>query len=416
MFSDYQTNLPRHEDERKAQVRSWAAAISPEELKTLGGGIGRRFWHRREGDMVKYPLPPNAVAWNHIMVGPNGEPLEEKDWLLKEVETGTDGPIRAVYSYRTNVQIPGMPLLGMRHRYRLILQRSRQFALDARKIAAACYHEDRLWLAQVILERIHPMPAELREMIYQHIRPGPEPDLYVEKLDLADVYRPFPAYMKEAASTRCRSCTEKAAKDVTKNRKRSCPQKTIVVWNFPLRAFMSFHLVSGCKDTQDAVYVPCKYRDCHETGAHHETAEWEMSQDVDTDLSELMTSLIRQRHGPDATLGSIGLGPIDDIVLTDYVLDRRRQDRLFNRHREWQDKNNEWGWKGIGGLLDAMVHGASLRGTISHAANLGVNPYLIPVRTGASWMYGLKKSDEDVVRQVFLRHGRLPRRHCQLCD
>lgn len=391
--------------EQQDEYRAHAAAASPHELFALGGGLGRRVWCRSEGDTAVYPMPAHARQWSFT------EPASESNAepLLKTFEIGTDGPLRKSYNY--SVAIPGAGTQS--HHMRPVLQRSRQFALDARKIAAVHIHEDRLRLAQVILERIRPLPAELREMVYGYIVTETRPDLYVEKLDLESVYRPFPEHMKDSKNGTCRICAGKPPDDAAMNRKRSCPLKTIIVWNLPLRAFMSFHLFSE-RTGHSTVYVPCRYRDCHETRRHHDSADWEMSQDVDGELGEFLNSTIRERHGAEASLDTVGLGRIENMVLLEQADCAQRQQGLFRGPQEFADKNAEWRWKGIAGLLDAMVHGCYLRG-VNVYENQHVGRTLYGLRNHAEWMYGLKKSDEEVVRVTYRQRGNIGRGHCEVC-
>jgi hypothetical protein len=354
--------------------------------------------------MTTYPVPAHANSWSYTPSDTEGN-IER---LLCEIDIGTDGPISKTYSY--SIIVPGTGTQG--HHSRAVLQRARQFALDARKVAAVHIQQDRLRLTQVVLERIRPLPAELRDMVYGYITSETHPDLYVEKLDLEDVYRPFPEHMKESKNSTCRTCVGKPSDDAAMNRKRSCPLKTIVVWNFPLRAFMSFHLVSE-RTGHSKVYLPCKYRHCHETRGHHDSADWEMSQEVDRELGEFLNGTIRERHGAGASVDTTGLGPIENMVLADQAACNQRHQELFNRPWESSDKNTEWRWKGIAGLLDAMVHGHYLRGMNVYENQRGRSIY--PWRNHAEWMYGLKKSDEDVVRVIYQQHGNISRGHCEVC-
>ncbi|KAH8890132.1 hypothetical protein GQ53DRAFT_807307 [Thozetella sp. PMI_491] len=414
-FSDYSTISLWTDESYKKKRMLLASATSLDELRELGGGVGRQFWRRKEGDTAFYPLPADATGWSYRRSESGKEPEDPKDRLLEEATVGTDGPLRDMYAYRA-----ADPGLGIVYRHREILVRSRQFALDARKIASANLRKERVRLAQVVFERIHPLPAELCQMVYGYITLDQKLDPYVEKLDLPHVYSPFPSHMKSGVLSKCSSCAAKPTSEVERVRKRSCPEKTIVMWNLPLRAFMSFHNVSEDRNGQNKVYVPCKLLDCHETGGHHEDSTWEMGQSIDVELEHYLTAVIRERHGPDATLDSVGFGPVEDVILRDNAEAERRQEALFNRRDECDDENVEWRWKGIAGLLDTMVHGRSLRRMVVPNSNLSphnIDPSgpAFPWRVDVTWMFGLRRSDEEALRLIYWDMARARGQHCRYC-
>ncbi|KUI63431.1 hypothetical protein VM1G_10249 [Cytospora mali] len=279
----------------------------------------------------------------------------------------SDGPARETYSYDVVDEDRGKT----HWRGRLMLRRSRQFVLDARKMVKANLAKEGRRLAERALAR-SPLPVELQVEVLSYLEDIQEHP-YLSKLDLAAVYKPFPETGKK-----CLECAIRGNKTADKMFKTTCPQKSVAIWSLPLRMFHTFH-----RNKQGGLSL-CIHSDCN---GHHHDASWSLGTTA-VRLEDHLNGLLQGRCGPGVTLKSIGLGPLDPVRLPTVQEDSQRIERLFqsfSRRYEKKDMNDENLWIGISGLVDVMLHERVL---------LGLNPSG-QTTTGINWMLGRTRQDEQ---------------------
>ncbi|ROV98008.1 hypothetical protein VMCG_06953 [Cytospora schulzeri] len=366
------THEALHEQRRSDRFKA-ACVTRPDDL-TPENGVRRRWkWTRPKGDSTVYPVHPECRRGVY-------DDFQKEDRLLMWQDIGSDGPIRGSYYYTLVDEDSVRDHAQGRERH--TLRRSRQFVLDARKIAETNLAKDSRRLAESAMTRSK-LPVELRLQVLGYLEDIMEHQ-YLSKLDLAAVYEPFPAISKK-----CTECHKRGNKAAEKMAKATCPQKTITIWSLPLRMFLKFHQ----KNSGD--WTLCTLSDCI---GHHLEASWSFpSQGVG--LEDHLNEVLQARCGPGTTIRSIGLGSLDPLALPTEEDDEKRSRRLFSNDRsdiEKQDQQEEDLWIGVNGLVDVMLHGRTL---------LGVNPSGgIRKTTEPSWMLGRTRQDEQKVR-LALKHG-----------
>ncbi|KUI54486.1 hypothetical protein VP1G_01951 [Cytospora mali] len=295
----------------------------------------------------------------------------------------SNGPARETYSYGIVDEDTGQT----QWRGRLMLRRSRQFVLDARKIAKTNLAKDRRRLAERALAR-SPLPLELEADVLGYLEDIPEHP-YLSKLDLAAVYKPFPESGKK-----CVECASRGNKAADKMFKATCPQKSVAIWSLPLRMFHTFH-----RNRQGGLSL-CIHSDCN---GHHHDSSW-LLRTAAIGLEDHLNGLLQGRCGPGVTLKSIGLGPLDPALLPTMQEDSQRRSRLFQNcwggYNE-KDVNEENLWIGINGLVDVILHGKVLIGL--HTSGRST--------TDINWMLGRTRQDEQRARLALTEvHS-----HCAYC-
>ncbi|KAL2402589.1 hypothetical protein ABEF93_001864 [Exophiala dermatitidis] len=180
VFTQYPVRERDPDPEKAASRHAQAVARSPAHLAALGGIKGRQIWVPRPGDAPVYQPDPAATGWA----------FEKAEGPLLWQQYGDDGPIRQEFHYhiidedRNDVQF----------RCRDVFRRSRQFIFDA-------HYFTRIRLAEHILDS-SPLATETKVQIMGYLDdPNFEP--YLSRLDLADVYSPFPDVLDGIVSDRC---------------------------------------------------------------------------------------------------------------------------------------------------------------------------------------------------------------------
>jgi hypothetical protein len=148
-------------------------------------------------------------------------------------EIGSNGPIRECYRYF----LIDEDTREIHYRERDALRRSRQFILDARKIAECNLARDSRRIAQVMMV-MKSLPVELQLMVFEYLDDIQDPQ-YLGQLDLPAVYRPFPDISKK-----CRICAGRTSNASQRTARATYPLKSITIWSLPLRAFHTFHQTS----------------------------------------------------------------------------------------------------------------------------------------------------------------------------
>lgn len=370
VFDDYEIFSPSHTEEVNASRRASVSATSPAALAALGGTRGRSYWFRAEGDEAKYERDPSARAWKYDY-GVN-------QYHLVWQEFGSDGPIRENYVYSL------IDDFGRKYRRkRVVLRRSRQFILDARKIAARNLMRERCRLGQIAMDCSR-LPFELRRMVMKYLELPEMEHPYVQQLDLGEVYRPFPEQLNS-----CAECKARRSRKVDRVAKRTCPVNSIVVWNLPLRTFMVFHRTDNARWRSG--WSLCKTSNC---AGHHLDNSWEISDSGG--LTTYLEGIVKLRCGADATLKSVGLGPANDPISPTAEEHWRRAKRIFEPERWEEDDELETRMIGLGGLCDAMTHDRNLQGCY-YADNGQVAKSI----GGIHWIYGRTRSEEQEAVHVF---------------
>lgn len=335
-----------------------ACLTRPSDMTALNGVRGRELWLREEGDTTPYRRHPEASRHG------SSKSRDGQHELISWQMIGSDGPIRDDYFYLLVDEDNGRETW----RTRPALRRARQFILDARKVAAR--NALRHWqvLAAVALAR-SPLPTELRMQVLSHLQLPPAEDPYVDKLDLAVEYSPFPE-----EGTKCATCSSRAATNADRCVKRTCPHKAITMWNLPLRAFQTWH------EGATGEWGLCKEENC--TG-HHPNLDWKVENEEQLTLS--LENIVQNRCGSDATLESMGMGCVPNLIADTEEEDRLRMRELLNKDGWDEDSEKEAKWTGLTGLVDVMMHRRALVSK-HRSGHASVDP---------SWMMGRTRNEES---------------------
>lgn len=328
-----------HEQRKRDQIKT-ACITDPKALTPQNGVQPRWRWKRAEGDTAQHRPHPDCSRVGY-------QQSEDGESMLMWQDIGSDGPIRDSFRYTLEDQNNGEKV----YRARAVLRRSRQFILDARKIADVNLARDSERLAQVVMAK-RSLPAELQLMVFEYLGEIQEHP-YLSKLDLSAIYKPFPD-----TSKKCKRCNGRASKQADEMAKATCPLESITIWSLPLRAFHTLH------QTSDGNWRLCPQIDC--TG-HHRDASW---QSQTSSVEEQLNNIIQSRCGQVLTIGDIGLGPLDraQLQLPTSAEDWPRERQLFSKHldddenQDDQDDQDEARWVGISGLANVMTHNETIVG------------------------------------------------------
>ncbi|RSL52453.1 hypothetical protein CEP54_010904 [Fusarium duplospermum] len=308
-----------------------AQALSPEELKAIGGK-GRQ-WFRSEHE--------DEPVWKAFCARlPDIDDQDTDNLLWKDM--GTDGPIFSGRVYRTLSKDAGEESLHSVP----VLRRSRQFILDARQISKPLITKQGRHLLAGVLFRAA-IPTEIREMIWAYMREPPPPRQYnyLTGLDIASAYMPFPKVPEP-----CQECKEKKLKRRDKSIKETCPEHTIYVWNLLLRMFHVLH------PEGNSGWWPCT--EGLECCGHHDDEEWRVE-----DQSELLgwiDSVILDRDYEYSELDDTGNGPVELTSLNPKE-DEERRKRLFSENGPFVDVTEQRKMEGgLCGPLSVMAHKAAV--------------------------------------------------------
>lgn len=366
-----------HEQRRRDQIKT-ACITDPAALTPENGVRPRVRWERAEGDTVQHPLHQDSSRAGY-------QEFADGESMLMWQDIGSDGPIRESFRYTLVDRYTGEEV----SRKRALLLRSRQFVLDARKIAECNLARDGERLAQMAMAR-RSLPAELQVMVFEHLDEIQEYP-YVGKLDLSAVYRPFPD-----TSKKCRGCTGRARNSADRMAKDTCLLRSITIWSLPLRVFHTFHQTNG------GHWQLCAHIDC---AGHHRDASWQFQ---NVSVEDHLNSIVRSRCGQGLTIGDIGLGPLYPAQLPTGAEDSARRLRLFKNYVNDdgdRDDRDEARWSGISGLAGVMAHNTTLLS--------------LPTLDGStwratedpSWLLGRTRQEESRAC-VALARGHA---HCELC-
>lgn len=394
VFTDYPVNSCRFNsadhtncrcEQRKRDQLNTACITDPAALAFRNGVQPRYSWKRAEGDTADYSEHPNAVragwAWS-----------PDVKLMLMWQDVGSDGPIRESFRYILVDRYSGEKV----YRDRAVLRRSRQFILDARKIAECHLARDSERLAQAAMAR-RSLPAELQLMVFQYLDEIQEHP-YLGKLDLSAVYRPFPDI-----SRKCKGCTRRASSTADRMAKATCPSKSITVWSLPLRVFHTFHQTSG-GDWQLCTQIDC--------AGHHRDETWQLQ---NVSIEDYLDSIVQVRCGQGLTIGHIGLGPLETAQIPAPAGAWVEQRHIFKNDRvddENRDVRDEALWSGVSGLANVMMHNKT---DLHVYTNWGRNTNWVGrttrVTTDPSWLLGRTRQEESRACAALARDHA----YCQFC-
>jgi hypothetical protein len=309
-----------------------AQALSPSERARLSKEDGTKFYYVTPSDVKAEPTLFDDLIprWDC------GQ--EDTDGFLWTSE-GSDGPIRSEIPYTIRGED------GDEFDKRIpLFRRSRQFCLDARQIAEGKLGKQVRILLDGILKH-HRVPREIQCHILKYLHREPFP--YIQKLDLASAYAPFPK-----KRGRCADCHKSTRRSPMR---RTCPNDSIYIWNLPLRCLHVFHIDEFLGWGLCAHGAECM--------GHHDShdREWivgrgpELALFIEKEASKLNDEFI--------SLDQAGLGPAQKIRLDTEEEDMVRQERLVLCEGIYRDSVDDWQMiGGLGGLIDCMLHGRVLIG------------------------------------------------------
>lgn len=361
----------------------------PDELTPANGVRRVRVWRRAEGDTTHHPLNPDATSWQHDSWRvADGDHHTGTAWrrLLVYQRIGSEGPIREDYGYHlVDPDNTGSGTTDWRRRP--ALRRARQFVLDTQKVRVL--RARRALAAAALTTRL---PAELVAQVGRYAEPVPE-EPYLDPLDLYVAYQPLPTPTcllqpggsgKKTKKIECDQCAHTYASNTVadKTARRTCPLKSTVVWNLPLRAFHTLHQTT-------TTWRMCRHFPC--TGHHHQH-DWVLpARDLEAHLVQVLRAAARGTTGT-LTRQAAGLGPHDPLELPTAHEDEARKRRLWDRHHhDDDDAVAEAQWVGLDDLLGVMRHDRTLLGRHPSGSTT----------TEPSWMFGRTRQDEARVRSVF---------------
>ncbi|KAI1021811.1 hypothetical protein LB505_008842 [Fusarium chuoi] len=348
-----------------------ALALSPQELKDLDGIRGMKYYYRDPSESKRYTLYKGPIPrWD----------CGEQDWDDFEwKEEGSDGPLNDLLEY--NYRDDDAPDVNFANNFH-IFRRSHQFCLDARQKSEAHIGRQQHQTFDDVARHLG-LPPEMRNKILSYVEYR-DPFPYLEKLDLAEAYVPFPK-----VGEHCTRCDTIGGESTAQ---RTCPQKAIHVWNLALRRFHTFHR-NSCEQ-----WSLCTQHDC--TGHHDDEEDWEVT--GEPEFTRYLESLAARGNDEFESLDQVGLGPMHPIRL-EVEADTAREYSLFGGNGIYGNSSDDARMiGGLGGLKDAMIHGRTLIAaweghdddSIFYVGAQAWEPF---------WQYGRNLYDEKVATVVIKR-------------
>ncbi|KAF5599292.1 hypothetical protein FPANT_3575 [Fusarium pseudoanthophilum] len=312
-----------------------ALALSPQELKDLNGIQGRTHYYLDPDESDDSDDSDESEEYIPY-TGPTPRwDCGEQDWDDFEwIRKGSDGAIARWLEFKFENAAGQFITHGIH-----VFRRSRQFCRDARQKSEAHIGRQQHQTFDEVTH--HRLPPEMRNRILEHVEYR-DPFPYLEKLDLAEAYVPFPK-----VGEHCTQCDNTEGESASKQ---TCPQKAIHVWNLALRRFHTFHR-NGCQQ-----WSLCTRHDC--TGHHDDEEEWQVT--GEPEFTRYLESLAARGNDEFVSLDQVGLGPMNPIRI-DVQADSDRWDALFRGYGIYRESSEDAKMiGGLGGLKDAMIHGRTL--------------------------------------------------------
>ncbi|KAL7759487.1 hypothetical protein ACKLNR_009577 [Fusarium oxysporum f. sp. zingiberi] len=349
--------------------RTTVGALSPQELEDLGGIRRKECWYNDPTESDGYILYAGKV--------PRWDCGEQDHCDFEWTWEGSDGPIDGYLEY--HFLIDNDPNRRIWHGISSF-RRSLQLCRDARQKSEAHIGRQQHQAFDQVARR-HRLPPELRNQILGYVEYR-DPFPYLEKLDLAEAYVPFPR-----VGGSCTHCDNTKGETTAK---RTCPQKAMHVWNLALRRFHTFHKIN-CQ-----TWSLCAQHDCK---GHHEDYNWKV--DRDPGFSTYLESQAARGNDKFVSLDHVGFGPMNPIriePLEDWI----RQDALFRGNGVYDEAREDILMiGGLGGLKDAMIHGRTLTAGWEGDTELSYNDEEEGVRDmPTTWQYGRNLYSEKVAKEV----------------
>ncbi|KAM0502282.1 hypothetical protein ACHAP8_003820 [Fusarium lateritium] len=336
VFVDDRIHLAHDEIVMNESNLKIAQALSPSERTQISKQDGTKFhYHKEAFDINK----ANPTLFEGLI--PRWDCGEEDTDGFFWTARSSDGPIRLeitceIRAFGTDNIEKTIPMF----------RRSRQFCLDARQISEGEARKQ----AHIILDEIaiyYKLPREIQGHILEYL-PYREPFPYLQKLDLAAAYTPFPI----STGHYCVNCKMLAGRPSSK---RTCPDHSMWIWNLPLRCFNVFHT------DQYLGWALCAHG--AECAGHHDGHDREWIVERGPDLSLFIEKEMSKLNDEFVSLDQVGLGPVRKIRLDTKEEDMARQQRLASCNGIYRDSGDDWKMTGgLGGLVDSMLHGRVLIG------------------------------------------------------
>ncbi|EXM20157.1 hypothetical protein RAB80_008719 [Fusarium oxysporum f. sp. vasinfectum] len=352
-----------------ARMYLCVGALSPQELEDLGGIRRREYWYNDPTESDEYILYTGKM--------PRWDCGEQDHCDFEWTWEGSDGPIDGYLEY--HFLIDNDPNRRIWHGI-LSFRRSLQLCRDARQKSEAHIGRQQHQAFYQVARR-HRLPPELRNQILGYVEYR-DPFPYLEKLDLAEAYVPFPR-----VGGSCTHCDNTKGETTAK---RTCPQKAMYVWNLALRRFHTFHKIN-CQ-----TWSLCAQHDCK---GHHEDYNWKV--DRDPGFSTYLESQAARGNDEFVSLDQVGFGPMNPIRI-EPVEDLIGQDALFRGNGVYDEAREDILMiGGLGGLKDAMIHGRTLTAGWEGDTELWYNDEEEGVRDmPTTWQYGRNLYSEKVAKEV----------------
>ncbi|CEI41062.1 hypothetical protein FVEN_g1398 [Fusarium venenatum] len=340
VFVDDRIHLAHDEIVMNESDLKIAQALSPSERTQISKQDGTKFHYYKEAfDINK----ANPTLFEGLM--PRWDCGEENTDGFFWTTRSSDGPIRLEITYEIET-------FGRENNEKTIsmFRRSRQFCLDARQISEGKTRKQ----AHIILDEIaihYKLPREIQGHILEYL-PYREPFPYLQKLDLAAAYTPFPI----ASGHYCADCKMLPGRPSSR---RTCPGRSMWIWNLPLRRFNVFHT------DQYLCWALCAHG--AECAGHHDGHDREWIVERGPNLSLFIEKEISKLNDEFISLDQVGLGPVRKIRLDTKEEDTARQQRLASCNGIYRDSGDDWKMTGgLSGLVDSMLHGRVLIGAWAH--------------------------------------------------
>ncbi|SCO85786.1 uncharacterized protein FRV6_09913 [Fusarium oxysporum] len=352
-----------------ARMYLCVGALSPQELEDLGGIRRREYWYNDPTESDEYILYAGKM--------PRWDCGEQDHCDFEWTWEGSDGPIDGYLEY--HFLIDNDPNRRIWHGISSF-RRSLQLCRDARQKSEAHIRRQQHQAFDQVARR-HRLPPELQNQIRGYVEYR-DPFPYLEKLDLAEAYVPFPRI-----GGSCTHCDNTKGETTAK---RTCPQKAMHVWNLALRRFHTFHKIN-CQ-----TWSLCAQHDCK---GYHEDYNWKV--DRGPGFSTYLESQAARGNDKFVSLDHVGFGPMNPIriePLEDWI----RQDALFRGNGVYDEAREDILMTGgLGGLKDAMIHGRTLTAGWEGDTELWYNDEEEGVRDmPTTWQYGRNLYSEKVAKEV----------------
>jgi hypothetical protein len=273
---------------RSAYNEAAMAALSPEEFWQVPGIKEARTWVPAPGDAPIYEGPEHARRSVFGLEDHTGrQPIIEMTFYSSGLLDLRDTSFCLVDNDDEETWLHPPALC-----------RSWHFVIDVRQFLHASDVRRRKYLATGAMNQAQ-IPPEVQAYVQADLE-APARHPYLSRFDFAAAYGPFPPKsLPEQACSVCDQLPPAEADEPNATKARTCPRKSVTIWNLGLRAFHTFHEISSGR------IVMC--RSGGQCQGHHEDGSWSI--ETDAALINYIRDFVKQRCGPSATMAAVGLGP-----------------------------------------------------------------------------------------------------------